>query len=65
MQAHGELRRRRLAHFSKPNIPNTVAECTQYERGGNDWIVTEVMSQGGGQDVERIQERALFGLPRG
>jgi hypothetical protein len=35
---------RRPAQFCKPKIRNTVAECVQYARGGNDWIVTEVMS---------------------
>ena len=38
---------RRPAQSCKPKIRNTVAERVQYERGGNDWIVTEVMSPDG------------------
>src|SRR5579864_8284090 len=38
---------RRTAQFCKPKIRNTVAECVQYARAGNDWIVTEVMSPDG------------------
>ena len=50
---------RRPAQFCKPKILNTVAECVQYERGGNDWIVTEVMSPDGRQGLESIREPAV------
>ena len=50
---------RRRAQFCKPKIRNIVAECVQYERAGNDWIVTEVMWVEEREDVESIWGSAV------
>jgi hypothetical protein len=55
---------RRPAQFSKPKIRNTVAECVQYARGGNDWIVTEVMSPDGRWRTTAENADVAWGLLR-